>query len=548
MSRSFNTRILMGTGLLLIFAAAGCQDKTDSLSADPTQTKTTTDHTTIDTTVAGQNTASGQSVPQVATEHDVKVFCGACHAVPMPESFPKHAWYDEVRRGFQFYYDSGRRDLKPPLQTSVVRYYQQLAPEKLDTPALSEAPLSPLTFRRIGLQLPTVATRESAPPAISFLATDDDWIRNRLIRLSDMRSGWIAQYPAPDNVAALNDHSELNSVTWSYADVAISPASVRIVQLTGDVADDLLVADLGSFLPEDHDHGKVVLIPNGTTSHPGQPVNLLDKIGRVADVQVADFNQDGLLDIAVAEFGWHVTGGVHLLLATEKYTGPASFEHVVLDKRSGAIHVIPVDINQDGRLDLLSLLSQEHEQIVAYLNGADGKFTASPVYSAPDPSWGSSGIAVHDMDQDGDMDIVYTNGDTFDSYIVKPFHGVHWIENQGDMTFQLHEIGALPGVHRALPADMDGDGDLDIVAAALLPEKTRVLMERDLQHGLIWFEQTTRNEFIRHVIERAEANYAAAIIIDVNGDQRPDIVTGSFLEREPSVRHDVRIFLNEKSP
>ncbi len=41
---------------------------------------------------------------------------------------------------------------------------------------------------------------------------------------------------------------------------------------------------------------------------------------------------------------------------------------------SGAIHVIPVDLNHDGMMDFVALLSQEHETVVAYINKGNYTF------------------------------------------------------------------------------------------------------------------------------------------------------------------------------
>ena len=44
-----------------------------------------------------------------------------------------------------------------------------------------------------------------------------------------------------------------------------------------------------------------------------------------------------------------------------------SSTHIV-DPRTGSIHVIPVDLNHDGKMDFVALLAQEHETVVAYIN------------------------------------------------------------------------------------------------------------------------------------------------------------------------------------
>ena len=36
----------------------------------------------------------------------VEAFCGDCHAMPDPSTFPRAAWHAEVQQGYDFYYAS----------------------------------------------------------------------------------------------------------------------------------------------------------------------------------------------------------------------------------------------------------------------------------------------------------------------------------------------------------------------------------------------------------------------------------------------------------
>ena len=67
------------------------------------------------------------------------------------------------------------------------------------------------------------------------------------------------------------------------------------------------------------------------------------------------------------------------------------------------------------------------------------------------------------MDKDGDLDVLMTHGDMFDDPILKPYHGIQWLENRGTLPFVEHTLATWPASHRAQAADLDGDGDLDIV-------------------------------------------------------------------------------------
>ena len=72
-------------------------------------------------------------------ESRIKSFCGDCHAVPLPESFPRDAWHDEVIKGYRVYVYSGRTDLKPPPVQATVDYFRSRAPEQLALPQPEEA-------------------------------------------------------------------------------------------------------------------------------------------------------------------------------------------------------------------------------------------------------------------------------------------------------------------------------------------------------------------------------------------------------------------------
>ena len=107
------------------------------------------------------------------TERQIVAFCSACHAMPKPGSFPKSAWYDEVKKGFGFYHQSGRKDLTPPPLQTVVEYFRTLAPERLSIPqAESVHSVNGLHFHPTEMVISTTTDREK-PPAVSFIGRLD---------------------------------------------------------------------------------------------------------------------------------------------------------------------------------------------------------------------------------------------------------------------------------------------------------------------------------------------------------------------------------------
>lgn len=469
-----------------------------------------------------------------ATRKRVTVFCGACHTLPAAEHFPRAAWHHEVERGFRFYTDSERTDLDPPPLQAVVAYYQAAAPEKLLLPpvAMSVNP-APVKFRVA--EFPAVADTEapyrSSMSAVNWIHRSPDKVGE--LFCSDMRNGNILQI-------------ELGKETLKsklFTNVP-HPTVVRVCDLDGNGQTELVVADLGSFLPEDHELGNVWWFP--PTAEKPSGISILSGVGRVTDVQPVDVDGDGDQDLIVAEFGWHKTGGIHVLENQGFADGKPNFVKHVLDRRPGTIHVPVTDFNGDGRPDFVALISQEHESVVAFLNSGNLKFEPRLLDQAQDPAFGSSGLEMVDLDRDGDLDALITNGDSFDSYYIKPAHGVQWLENQGDLKFVRHNITPMPGVHRALAGDLDGDGDLDIVAVSFLPKELRAQQSDTDFDSLILLEQTQPGTFERYRLESGKCQHTSMELADLDNDGDLDLAVSNFSEQSEDRLPPLSVWWNLK--
>lgn len=329
---------------------------------------------------------------------------------------------------------------------------------------------------------------------------------------------------------------------WKELAKVPNPAHAEVVDLNADNILDILVADLGSYPPTDRKCGSVVWL-RGKPDGSFESVTLLKDVGRVADVQVADFRGTGKRDLVVAAFGLHAVGEIIFLENKTADWAKPEFVPRVLDPRHGTIHVPITDLNGDGKPDFIALISQEHETIVAFINEGGGNFRKQTLYSAPHPGWGSSGIQLVDMNGDGRLDVLYTNGDILDEpYLWKPYHGVQWLENMGDLKFEHRRIADMYGVHHAVAAPITGGKLPDVLAVSFLPGDKfpdRVTRKAD---AVVLFEQVSPGKFERHSLVKGSCDSVVCAAADLYGTGRIDLVVGNF--SSTTTDHPVAIWKN----
>ncbi len=312
-----------------------------------------------------------------------------------------------------------------------------------------------------------------------------------------------------------------------------APVHVQAVDMDGDGDLDLLVASMGVVFPNNEKIGSVIILENDGHQHFTKHV-VAENIARVTDVQAGDFNGDGRLDLAVAQFGY-VQGEVRWM---ENLGGWRFKSHILLGL-SGAINTLVADFDNNGKPDIAVLISQQFEEIHLYLNSGDGVFTHHLIYGSTNEDYGSSGITLCDLNRDGRPDILYTNGDGFDYAQPgpRPWHGVQWLENSGGGKFKYHRIGDLAGAYSPVAVDLDGDGAMDVVAVSGFNT-----WENPAAVSMMLFQNDGHMNFSPRVLAHLPTHLLTAAAADLDGTGVPVLITGGF-HAYPPWDHMSRILL-----
>jgi hypothetical protein len=237
------------------------------------------------------------------------------------------------------------------------------------------------------------------------------------------------------------------------------------------------------------------------------------QVGKTPRAVVAgDFNGDGHLDLAVA----NQDGFVSVLLGD----GHGNFQNAV-DFAAGEspLSIAAGDFNGDHVLDLAVANFVEKAtagQVSVLIGNGDGTFRPPVQYAA---GVVPQAIAVGDINGDGRADLVVAN----DGYGNIPGK-VGVLLGQGDGTFgPMKEYGAGVNPFSIALGDFDGDGHLDVVVT----DETQLSVEVLLNDG--------KGGFHPAVAYSTGQNPFSVAVGDINGDGALDLVVANMADGTVSV-------------
>ena len=198
-----------------------------------------------------------------------------------------------------------------------------------------------------------------------------------------------------------------------------------------------------------------------------------------------------------------------LFIATLIYSQASWQENIVIEGLGENIEspwwADAADFDGDGDLDL-ACVSGGNLQLVWYEN-TDGQGNFNSQHLISPGTNGGRHVYAADIDNDGDQDICWANG----SY-------VYWNENiDGAGAFGQDRIVFVANLSALFLSDLDGDGDLDILGSSLSDDSIFWVENMD---GLGNFGE---KQLITQLAERTRDIYSA----DVDGDGDMDVMSAA---------------------
>ncbi len=463
-----------------------------------------------------------------------KQYCGSCHKLPPPEALTKKSWdylltYMGFRLGIVDYqYLKGSSNVvldnikskektlrvtgqvpdKQVLSDSewktLRQYYNTFAPESsLPQPAKE----------KISEELPQFEIRipdhQPKGAVTTLLRIDED---NQRILIGDNNTESITFLDKKLNVIKQHFGYEL----------------VVDAEITGDSIYFLSIGDLmGRYVGMSRGY---IMLCTGNSENMNLSSYVLGDLHRPVDMEFADLDNSGKKQVIICNFG-DVSGNVSLF----KPNGDKFSLTQNISNMAGPVKCRAADFNQDGLVDIAVLFSDARENLSTFMNLGNNTFEQKMVVEG-NSAYGNTYFEIQDFNSDGFLDLMTVNGDSdADPYnTLKNYHGIRIYLNDGKNNFKERYLYPMYGVHFAKAYDFDQDGDLDIAAVSFFPDFNQTKPE-------IFTYLRNKGDFNFETFTHPETYSGRWMVMDIgdyDNDNDIDIVIGgSYIPLGMAVNH-----------
>ena len=273
--------------------------------------------------------------------------------------------------------------------------------------------------------------------------------------------------------------------------------SIYTADLDGDGDQDVLIAS------SPYNNHKIAWYENDGKGSFGEEQVIATQADDIKSVYATDVDGDGDQDVLSASY---LDGNI----AWYENDGPGNFgeQQIITTQANGAFSVYAADLDGDGDQDVLSA-SYLDGKVAWYENDGQGNFGEQQVITETD---GARFVYATDLDGDGDQDILFASS----SY--NSNNKIAWYENDGQGSFGEQQVITTQTVdaRSVYAADLDGDGDQDVLSAFYL------------SGNIAWYENDGQGNFGEQQVITTRATGTQSIYAtDLDGDGDQDVLSAS---------------------
>jgi Peptidase C10 family/FG-GAP-like repeat/Secretion system C-terminal sorting domain len=227
-----------------------------------------------------------------------------------------------------------------------------------------------------------------------------------------------------------------------------------------------------------------------------------DNFDAASSICAADIDGDGDNDLIGAAYvgdqvaWWEDLNG----------DGTTWSEHTVAASFNGARSVHAADVDGDGDMDILGAASNGHD--IAWWENVNGGGLIWAEHLVDGNCTGARSVFATDMDSDGDTDIL---GAAYDD------DRITWWENLGGggLNWAVHVVDwTVDGPKSVYATDIDNDGDADVIGAAYYAQ------------DILWWENVNGagTNWTEHAVDESFAGAGSVHAADIDGDGDTDLL------------------------
>lgn len=340
-------------------------------------------------------------------------------------------------------------------------------------------------------------------------------IRQNLTEIKAIKLGDLDNDTRLDLIVAVrnNNSSEyFSDLTWYKNSASLSFTTMPDIDLKVQMISQIDVFDLNNDGHKDittfsYNHRTTSYQNSGTATF-GAPKYPAAANLSASSAMAGDIDGDGDVDLVTSSL---TEGKIYWYKNTDTIYGN---QIVVSHDAASAKKVALADIDGDGSLDIVSISGPStsgYTDKISWYRNLDGLGNFGPQINIPISTYDSpDGLVVYDVDGDGDKDIVTA----LDNW---PDGGdrIVWYANNGSGSFSTEQIIAAGpnGVTSLKIADMDNDGDLDLVCTSRL------------DNSISWFSNLNGLGSFgpRQIITSAAFSVGDVAIADLDSDGDNDV-------------------------